>query len=614
MNPCFRTLPLLLCLLLSSPLQVQAQPSSKVLNTRIARQASQLLESHLEASIVTAKTEAPFDLENLDKFLGTRLFQTELLKDNWYSSRIAQLKRQTGVQLSAFYQQNEYGAYYDDFENDVRFRAGLEYDLLENGLFERKNNRKRMEKDQEIHQMESLMGSRQRDYSYLYNCLIYNFNKEKILLLRERIPFLKEYIHLLYELYFAHELSYDQIIDQKSRLKEAEIMLAAARQFNEALEKEIGVENIAPLAARQLPIVQIDVEALLDPTDLNNYQKGLQRLKSERIDMSYRKRMEARLRLFARYNYGSYRTSSDERAFTSFGMSFQAPIQFNKKSSTELATLEKAMVEEEVSEVWYNRVKEIMILFEEYQYKMKQYSNFLHKTYRIEEKMRVEKVLLDSRQDVHSPMKAIRQVENRQAVMYELIHLKQQLYLLILKIHLRSFQKDFIRCLEPLDLSGGNKKLQGQRFVLLDNVRDSRLDPEYLIKYLQKNEIENVLLSGQSQQLGQWAEILSSEGFRLYGAEEVQGAFPSTLKANLSGQFRRLNYSGQLLISSYVSVGGMSAAQLQLTTVPDKIFNNRNELERWIQLEKQTSGTEHFLFEDIRRLMELDKKNLGVEK
>ncbi len=604
---------LLLCALLCIPKAVAQVPrSSKILNNNIAQRAEQLLQHHLPLFDSPLLDGSQLELTNLEQFLNTKLFQTELLKDNWYSSKISQLKSQTGVQFGASYQHNEYWSFDDTFENDARFRVGLDFDLLENGLIQKSVTLKRLRKDQEIHQKESVLNSRNRDYAFLYNCLIYNFNREKIALLQERIPFLQEYVRLLYELYFAHEMSYDQIIDQKSRLKEAEIMLAAAEQFNEALQQEIGGENIALLATDQLPVVQIEVEQLLDPSDMNEYQQALRQLKNERIDLTHNKRMEARLNVFARYNYGSIRTStSGQQDFTSFGMTFRTPIQFKRKFSSEMAQYEKAMVDEEISEVWYNRVKEIMIYYEEYQYKLKQYSNFLHKVFRLEEKLRVEKVLIDSRQDIHSPMKAIRHLDNNQAVNYELLHLKQQLYLLLLKIHLRAFQNEFTRCLIPLDFSDEHKKLKGQRFVKLGTSNDFQLDPEYLIKYLQKNEIDQVLIDQSSGTAKQWMEILHAEGFEIFCSENTQTSLPTNLQTSLSGQYRKLNTSGQLMLSSVDGIGGQS--QIQLTKVPDQIFENRNELERWIQLESQTSGTEYFLFEDIHRIMELDKKNLGVE-
>lgn len=594
-------------------LHAQEVRTSKILNYSIAQKAQRLLQTSLPQQQIKSSAETVSSLVELDKFLSTQLFQTELIKDNWYASKIGQLKKRTGLNLSANYQHNEYNAFYENFENDARLRVGLDFDFLENGLVERRNEIKRLEKDQEIHRMESKMISRERDYAFLYNCLIYRFNIEKIDLLQKRIPFLEEYIRILYELYFAHELSYDQIIDQKSRLKEAEIMLAAAYEFNDALEEEIGKENIARLSTQQLPIVQIDIEQLLDPSEMDAYQGKIQQLKEDRIDLSYRKRIDSRFRVYTRYNYGSYQTETNDRSFTSFGVSLQMPIQFNRRAVDELTTFEKAMVEQEVSEVWYNRVKEIMILYEEYQYKIKQYSNFLHKTFHLEEKLRVERVLLDSPKDIHSPLRAIKHIDNNRAVEYELLHLKQQLYLLILKIQLRSFQKDFIDCLEPLDFSKEKKKLIGRRFAIIQAGRDDQLDPIYLIKYLQKNEITNIVLEGRGKQLKKWADLLYAEGFNLYGAEPHQYASTAALSSNLSGHFRKLEYSGQLMISSYKKTEEIPALQIQLTTVPDDIFKNRNELERWIQLENKTSGIQFFLFENISRIMELDKKNLGVE-
>lgn len=583
---------------------------NRPINREIAIKAASLLETSLKTYDGKQSDIAPQDMEDLSAFFSKSLFQTELLKDEWFNTQIQRIKRNKGIDFSSNISHNEYGAFYDGDEDNSRARIGLEADLLDEGYLKWLRERKKVELDQQIHQMEAAPKSRARNYAYLYNCLIYSFNLEKQKILQRRVDFLEAFIDIYYQLYFAHEMAFEKIIDQKSRLEEAKILLEGCNSFNKALESELGKENIAILKANEIPLVQIKIDDLLDPAELKIYQDSLAALKENAIDLKYKNRKDSKLKIFARYNWGDYFENTSRQTFVSLGATFRTPIRFDKGLRNELADYEKAMVNEQFSEQWYNRVKEIMILYEEYQYKLKQYSNFLHKVFHVDERLRQERVLLDSRRDAHSPMKALGQLANIQSVSYELLHLKQQLYLLLLQINLRNYEDDFTQYLQPLDLNAGRKKLVGDRYLLLSTTKGMEKDIAFILKYLEKNEINGVLLDAQYQ-ADKWMTSLSYSGINIYIKSATNGITPKESNP-AAGSFKKEGASGKYLISNQVS-SSQFLSPIQLTKVPDKIFENRNELERWITIENKNNGTQAFLFEGVEQLMKLDQKNLGME-
>ena len=584
---------------------------NRPINREIAIKAAGLLEQSLDDYDSQGPRDAEASMTGLTGFFEKSLFQTELLKDEWFNTKINQVKRNKGIDFTSSLQHNEYGSFYDGDENNSRARVGLEADMLDEGYLKWIRERKKLQLDQQIHQMESAATSRDRNYAYLYNCLIYSFNLEKQKLLKNRVAFLESFIEIYYQLYFAHEMAFERIIDLKSRLEEAKILLDGSLAFNEALESELGKENIALVDARNIPVVQIRIEELLDPDALSIYQDSLSSLKAGAIDLKYKNSSDSKLKLFARYNWGDYFSNTSRKSFISLGATFRTPIRFDKGLRSELAAYEKAMVEERFSEQWYNRIKEIMILYEEYQYKLKQYSNFLHKIFHNDEKIRQERVLLDNRRGAHSPMKALGKLENIQAINYELLHLKQQLYLLLLQINLRNYESDFTQYLQPLDLNASSKKLIGNRFIILKTSRGMEKDIEFILKYLEKNEIQGILLDAQDQ-ADKWVTSLSYSGIDIYVNSNFNTKNTRNEKTTTAGTFQLESGSGRYLIKQQVSTGKLQQPQ-QLMRVPDEIFENRNELERWIEIENKNNGTSAFLFEGVEQLMKLDQRNLGME-
>ncbi len=591
--------------------RTQTLVNNRPINQTITRQAALLLEQNLPRKSVKFHKEDPEILDDLQDFLNTSLFQSELLKDEWYDSEIARVKRNYGIDFTASAQANEYGVFFDDDEDVSRVRVGLDLELLDEGYLKWRKEKTRLEVEQQIHNMKSLLKSRDRNYAYLYNCLIYSFNKSKQKVLERRIQFLEPYLDLLYQLYFAHEMAFEKIIDQKARLEEARILLEASYKFNEALENELGAENVTQLDGDRLPVVQIDISSLLDPAELNAFRDTISNLEEQSIDLKYARRNDAKLKVFTRYNIGDRFQATDSKTFFSFGASFRVPVIFDKGIRKELAQYEKAIVQERFSEEWYNRVKEMMILYEEYQYKLKQYSNFLHNVFHVEEKLRQERVLLDSRRDVHSPMKALKQIDNIRAVQFELIHLKQQLYLIMLQIYLRSYQENFIECLIGMDLENGRKKLIANRILHFSPSPKMESSVEFLVNYLIKNEIYGVLLTPNSRSK-EWARAFEHAGITVYKSNNFLSTNAPPRKPQTTDFNFQLNpQSGKYWIQN--SDGKGSEGNVQLRTVPINIFTNRNELERWIELENQSNPDEVFLFDNIEKLMELDQKNLGME-
>jgi len=282
------------------------------------------------------------------------------------------------------------------------------------------------------------------------------------------------------------------------------------------------------------------------------------------------------------------------------------PIFSNHSKEKELANLELALEQENQKEKWYNRTKEIMILYEEYQYKLKQYSNFQHSLFLLDEKLRQEKVLLESNRGAHSPMKALGQLANIQATRYELLDLKEQLYLLLLKIQLQYSGDNFSQFLFPMDFEEGKRKLVAERYLLLETNKELERQADFVINYLKKNEIKGVLMGTQNQS-DLWIKALNYAGIEVFIKSHKNQKHAA--KTQTLGEFWHDESVDQYRVSHASQIDPKS---IELKKIPKSIFESRNELERWLEIEFQNSSGA-FLFTDLEELIKLDKKFLGMD-
>ena len=594
------------------PLVGQTPYVSKI-NKTIAKKGISLAKAQLPK--IPSELTAP-DMVYLQSafeiFLDESFYTPDSIQAQLFDAKVDIEKKKIGLRLSAIANQNNQDFDLEEFENSSRIRVGLDWDLLQNGMLERKKNIQDLENQKALFQLKQMIEKKKNNYPYLYNCLIYAFNQEKQYLLQERQGLLEKHIDLLYELYFSHEMIYTNIIEEKSKLEESKVMYTACESYNAVLESELGKENLPDLVAARLPVVDIDLESLLGQNAMTNYQERVKALEAEQIDINYKKDSETQLKLYASLNQGGLANTFTTGHFTSLGVRFKMPVLFTNKKKQKAAELEKKLIDDKLLNDKFNNRKELINLYGEYQYKLKQYSNFTHKVFTIREQIRMEQVLLDDARTTHTPFKLLGLIDNFWAVEYELLEIKQQMYLLLLKMQLRSYQEFFTSCLKPINYQAKEKKLVGNRYLILDPTKVKSIDKGFILKYLQKNEIAHVLLKNMDYNNMEWIKALDQEGFNIYGNYTDKARIQEVVLSLIDGFFRAPSSKEHIELFTRGLSGNISPAAIKLTRVPDHVFKNRNELERWINYEKQLVNKNLFLFEDIRQLMALDKKNLGV--
>lgn len=571
--------------------------------------AINLLESKIN---VASDFENQYDLGDVNQIFHNNYSNTDSLQAMWFENQKALIKKDLGLNAVGSFGMNE-----QFVENNgetsfgMRMRAGLEWNILENGLGSRNKKLRQLEKEQNIYNLESKLDQKEHDYPHSYNNLIYAFNKQKILLLNQRIWFLQDFIAVLYELYHNHDLSYTELIDHKTKLEESKVLRQAFERFNKAFEQAMG-DDLVEINVNQLPLVEIDLELLLSDTTFQNLQEELAVAKKELIELKNDATNRVNLRLAAHYNYRSNTLNNTNPSFSS---TVRMPLRFDKAERKRAAEIEMEMLDEDVNYVYYNNARELMNLFQEYNYKLKQYIEFRHKTARLNEQERLEQVLLRDERLAHSPMKALLLKETHIAVQLELLDIKQQLYIRLLKMYSKTYHSNFTECLTPINLKKIDRKLPGERFVFLSEHDLGNMDSNFLIAYLKKNEFKNLFLPLSIASDKILVEKFKAEGFLVFTEDFIPQSGSFSIKDQFDG-FYLTGYEGNdkffYIPEKYITNDHFTTRVLKIHNVPVNTFYNRVELENWLLNEAENQSSPYFLVQNINRLVQLEKQNLAL--
>ncbi len=488
--------------------------------------------------------------------------------------KIRYIEKDYGLRLSARFNHN--GDRDDELlDPGSRWKGGVEWDLLNGGFFDRKRKSSAVKKDLEIRQLEHLLDSRQNNYPYLYNKIIYSFNQRKIDLLHQRIPFLESLLDVMMSLYYIHGVNYAEVLDVKKSLEESKVMLMSYEDFNRSFRKIVEEDTIL-LDAQFLPILEIDIDRLLKDSASQLLVNTLIDKKQEAVAFKHNSGKLPNLRLYSHYNIRTNDGGFD-RSFGSVGALLSLPLNFNGKEQRSTQHLEKEIIQQKTLFQAHNNTKELLNLVHEYNYKMKQYVRFLHKKARMEEKLRVEKVLLNYDQRGHSPLMALNHKDLILELELELNDITQMMYLKLAKLATKSNLAEFVSCLKVRSFEDVGQKFKGDRCVTLRE-KDLGDNFSFTINYLQKNEFKSVHLPG----------ITSAKVIEKLKDANIQILTPDEFKSD-KRSYRQVHMNQ---------------------------FDSRTDLEFWITSTYLDDPDQLYLFESLEELINLDRQSniLAIDK
>lgn len=413
--------------------------------------------------------------------------ESDLINKNW------------GLDLSAGYLYNT-SAGMDVADNILyksRIQTQLSWDVLNNGYLENRTKSKILEN-------ESLIAAFERDHGNSpgrgdivdnWHKVIFRFNIEKIALLDQRLELAEKRVEISYQLKSLGKITHEELLNNLESYAEISSLYKIYEDYNKNIYENISLNSVEPL-----PLIDI------------NYDYGLNQLKSveedtlkqlmlSNLDLENRFYNNVDLKLYSRYNYYDLVNNPlNSRSFLTLGVGLGVPIAFNKKEKQELYHLKKLQILNGVQEMDADQVRlrsDLLSYMYEFRYKLKQFNAFYYKKLKMEELLRKEQARFDVNKLDFNPLKALRWLDESMSVDMELIDLKQQLYLYILRMISVEPDLDVSQLIVPLQLDEIEiqKLIKAPKEVYIWSSTIEKHDKATLVNYCVMNNISKVVVS-----------------------------------------------------------------------------------------------------------------------
>lgn len=411
-------------------------------------------------------------------------------------SRIEALKNDVGLGFYSGITHNFRPGVFDGEDLFFRSRAslGLDWQLLGNGLSANKDAIRKLEIENELSSLLQLKDAKDQNYVYAYNYVIYLFNAAQQEQLARRHNLIGTFLNLASELYLVRAMSWEGLIELKSKKASLESMQKNLSNYNRGFDSAYAeLPFNRTLDAGTLPILEIIPDRIFAGVSMDSVQARMLDLENQKLQIDYKKEKDWGLRTFARYNIFDSQGSS-LRTFGSIGATFTAPL-FRNKRNNELQQKELAVLESQVQSELTTVNNELMNHYYEYQYTLKQYIDFLGNKELAQERLRRELARDYLSDPTFTPLNTILYLDELYAIDFELLDLKQKLYLKLLKIYSLLDIEQMDEITYPLNVDDYFDKMAGSRAVYAWSESLEAYETEFIAKYAINNEFKRLFLS-----------------------------------------------------------------------------------------------------------------------
>ena len=493
---------LLSLLLLGGGLQLSAQATDDPVVERISKDILTLIKKNLNRQ--PTNTVNP-NLEPADRLFNITEPNLDLTsKDQIFQHQIKKLKKDLGINVKAqhFINHDQSFDAEDGTDSNLsgsRTRVGVEWNILREGWLGNQQKAKRLNDQRKLDNLKFALDNNDSKLYYRFNLMIYLFNEEKIKLLAARETQLIEQQKLLYQVYFLKGILYEEIIDIKSRIEQVKVQLKNYRDYNDWFESTLGENNMdTNFAIDELPVLHVNLDYLLHENSKEVLLDSIQQLEQKIAFGADRGINDVALRVQAYRNLNHFNDElRDTREFNSIGIGLSVPLEilFNKKTKDNLAYAKIQNRQHFNNYEALNTSSEIINYYYEYNYKMKTYMEFLHKEMLYREKIRVETVNQKNYHDIYRSLRILRHLDIMRNIQAEMLDLKQQMYLLLLKIYGKTHYETIQNFVRPLDVNDFYQRLPADRLMAVTQQDLEKNTPEFIRDYLTTNGIRRIVLA-----------------------------------------------------------------------------------------------------------------------
>ena len=402
------------------------------------------------------------------------------------------IERDYGVAIAGGYTENinpTIGDLEDNLFYSRKFSAGVEWNLLNDGLFENRVQSRILE--DKIQRSRMMNDATDESFHYLerFDYTIYIFNIVKIDLLKDRKEQLENQYDVVSELVYLKKLKKEEIINLQTRLAEVESLIKVFQSYNDYLG--VQDDDTVSFDLNNLPLIDLNYEQIFSMLDIQTDSL----LTTSVYENYYNWYHQINLSPFVRYNYYDLIGDSYRNYFTT-GVNFSMPIPFNHKLQNEIESEKWKYDNEKLVQNRINLQEDILNTGYEFRYKLKQFISFYQKRVLFMERLRVEKVKVRLGDVNVDPMGGLDLYDDLVQIDIELVDLLQNLYLKALKIHSRiphADIRDIVINQKTEDMSQYLDKKTRAVYIWSKTFEDN--SATFLTEYMIYNGFKEILIS-----------------------------------------------------------------------------------------------------------------------
>lgn len=463
-----------------------------------------------------------------------------------------------------------------------RVNAGIDWQILKSGLVGNKRKIRELEIQNQINQLITLKSKKESQYVYLYNYIIYLFNKRQLDYVRQRIEIIDSFLSISNQMYLVRATRWEDIVELRNRKETLSNIQRNLSKYNTGFERtysQMGFNE--DVNVDKLPILELDAQRIFQGIQFDSLDTQMNELLKEQLTYKYNRSKDMSLRAYMRYNlYTNAETIGQSiRTFGAVGATFNAPL-FQNNNNRQIAEKELAYIQSEAERRQTEVNNSLLNQYYEYEYVFKSYMEFFGDKGVVFERLRRELIKDDMNDLSFSPLNAIHQIDQIYAIETDLLDIKQNLYLKLLRIYTDMNLDNLGQIAEEVLLDGFFDKTSGERSLYIWSNGFNRFSPQFLSNYIANNGFINLYLSPGAAEQERLGGFLKRENLQKVSIYRLVGENSYAIDGNAQGL---LNIIGEVNSSEYKGI----QLDIEPHTLDDWDENMEVYLNNLIQVTKQ---------------------------
>jgi len=424
------------------------------------------------------------------------------ISKDYYESKKKYLRRDIGLNANSNFTENFQSSSIemDRLPYRRKFSAGLEWNVLRGGLFDRKIDTKILSNEEEITNIQLRSQLPVSMISLLYERInaLFAYQNLRVLALRAKLLSMK--LPLAKELLARKQIPRINLMKIEQQQADVEGMLAVYAAYGITLS-----DSIAKDSSMFYSIPNFDLDPLMMAASEHTLEKDYGRishLTEENVRYNYHPIKSVSVDVKTNYNLYDYdKTINAKRNFFNIALAASAPLSLLLQNKKALIKNEAAMKTAQMEEQKMQISEEDRNTFYALKYKQKQYLNYFSKLNYYEELLRVQRVR-NTYQDLNfKPLEALNEIDEYLALKIEQTNILREMYLDLLKYFARH-PKVNISDYAKANATPGSEHSSDEPYTKSIYVWSSaykNLSPAFITEYLTVNHFSNAIVSVPQQ-------------------------------------------------------------------------------------------------------------------